>query len=83
MFPGLMRSFAAPSRAASTAIVWSKWTSATTGSGDAGADGGEPVQRVSAGNRHAHDLAAGLGQPADLGQSGDSVAGVGGGHRLD
>ncbi len=35
MLPGLMRSFAAPRRAASTAISAEKWMSATTGSGEA------------------------------------------------
>ena len=35
MLPGLMRSFAAPRRAASMAMVASKCTSATTGKGDA------------------------------------------------
>ena len=35
MLPGLMRSFAAPRRAASTAISAEKWISATTGSGEA------------------------------------------------
>jgi hypothetical protein len=35
MLPGLMRSFAAPRRAASMAMRASKWISATTGRGDA------------------------------------------------
>ena len=34
MLPGLMRSFAAPRRAAATAMSAEKWTSATTGRGD-------------------------------------------------
>ena len=83
MLPGLMRSLAAPRRAASIARRWSKWMSATTGSGDAAQICREAVESVGARNGDAHDLAARVGEALDLSERGRGVARVGVRHRLD
>ena len=73
--PGLMRSPAAPRRAASTARRWSKCTSATTGMGLAAHRASKPARAASVRNGRPHDLAPRLRQ--GNGSGSDARAGAG------
>src|SRR5437016_462957 len=72
MFPGLIRTAATPASIARSASDALKWMSAITGTGDS---------RTS--NGHAHDLAAGRGERADLGHRRLDVVRLRQRHRLD
>ena len=82
MLPGFTRRAAAPRRHASMASAWSKWMSATTGSGEAAQISERPSSAAGGGHRHAYDLAAGLGEPRDLRERGGRVGRVGRAHGL-
>ena len=66
MLPGLMRSFAAPRRAASMAMTGVEVHVGHHGQRRRLTHRREGVQAGAAGNGHTHDLAAGLGQAASI-----------------
>ena len=82
MLPGLMRSLAAPRRAASMREPVVEVDVGHDRERRARRDALEARQRVGVRDRDAHDLASRLGEARDLGEGGYGVARVGGGHRL-
>ena len=83
MLPGLMRMQWAPASIALSASVWLKWMSAITGIGDSLTMRGERAHVLVARDGAADEVAARVGDRADLAHGGVEVRGLRLGHRLD